>query len=63
MKGSKKLKDIFIDMKVPKEQRDNIPIILFDDNISWVVGVKISEVYKITNEAKKILKIKATRKE
>lgn len=63
MKGSKKLKDIFIDMKVPKEQRDSIPIILFDDNISWIVGMKMSEIYRVTNDAKKILKIKVTRKE
>ena len=29
MNGSKKLKDLFIDLKVPKEERDKIPLICF----------------------------------
>lgn len=63
MKGSKKLKDIFIDMKVPKEERDLIPIVQFDENIAWVFSVKISELYKVTEETKRILKISVKRKE
>ena len=31
MTGSKKIKDIFINMKIPKEQREIIPMICFDD--------------------------------
>lgn len=57
MKGSKKLKDIFIDMKIPKEERDAIPIIQFDKNIGWIVGIKVSEEYKVNNNNKNILMI------
>lgn len=57
MKGSKKLKDIFINLKVPKEKREIIPIICFDQKISWLVGVKVSEEFKITSNTKQILKI------
>ncbi|SKA78692.1 tRNA(Ile)-lysidine synthase [Clostridium sp. USBA 49] len=60
MKGSKKLKDLFIDLKVPKEERDTIPIIVFDDEIVWIVGYRISEKYKINKNTKKILEIKIT---
>ena len=63
MSGSKKLKDIFIDMKVPKEKRDCIPILCFDENISWVFGIRVSEEYKITNKTKNILKVSVKRKE
>ncbi len=63
MKGSKKLKDIFIDMKIPKEERELVPIIQFDENIAWVFSVKISELYKVTEETKKMLKISVRRKE
>ena len=31
MKGNKKLKDIFIDMKIPREKRDEVPILCFDE--------------------------------
>lgn len=63
MKGSKKLKDIFINMKIPVNERDYIPIIQFDEAIGWVVGVKVSNDYRVTNETRNILKITITRKE
>ena len=63
MKGSKKLKDIFIDMKIPKEKRDEIPLIQFNDDISWIVGIKMSDKFKITKETKHILKVSVKRKE
>ncbi len=57
MKGTKKLKDIFINSKIPKENRDIIPIVCFDEKIAWVVGVKVSEQFKVTSNTKQILKI------
>lgn len=57
MKGSKKLKDYFIDEKVPRDLRDRIPLIVDDENILWVVGYRTSELYKITDETKRILLI------
>ena len=63
MSGSKKIKDIFIDMKIPKEERDNIPILCFDENIAWIIGIRTSENYKVTNETKNILKVMVERKE
>lgn len=58
MKNSKKLKDFFIDLKVPQEERDKIPLICFDEEIGWVVGFRISENYKISKDTKNILEIK-----
>jgi len=63
MSGSKKIKDMFIDMKIPKEERDNIPILCFDEKIAWIIGIRTSENYKITNESKNILKVVVERKE
>ena len=63
MNGSKKLKDIFIDLKIPRENRNNIPILCFDDKISWIVGYKTSQLFRVTKDTKKILKITIGRKE
>ena len=63
MNGNKKVKDIFIDMKIPKEERDNIPILCFDEKIAWIIGIRTSEEYKITNKSKNILKVVIERKE
>ncbi len=43
MLGSKKIKDIFIDEKIPMEERDIWPIVLDSfDNIVWIPGIKKS---------------------
>lgn len=63
MRGSKKLKDIFINLKIPVEQRDEIPIVCFDNEIAWIVGYRVSDKFKITKETKNIIKITFTRKE
>ncbi len=55
MKGKKKLKDYFIDEKVVKENRDSIPIILDNENIVWIVGMRSSEKYKVDKSTKKIV--------
>lgn len=63
MSGQKKLKDIFINMKIPKEERDNIPIICFDQKIACIAGIRTSEEYKLTSKSKNILKLVIRRKE
>lgn len=63
MNCNKKVKDIFINIKVPKEIRNIIPIICFDENIAYIVGYKISEEYKVSKSSNNILKIEAKRKE
>jgi len=57
MKGKKKIKDIFIDSKVPREERDSIPLVSCDGEVIWIVGYRISDNYKITQNTKKVLKL------
>ena len=37
---SKKIKEIFINQKIPKDMRDKIPIFLYKDKIFWAYSVK-----------------------
>lgn len=57
MKGKKKLKDIFIDNKVPRYKRNEKLILADDENILWIEDFRINELYKITKNSKKYLKI------
>ena len=54
MKGSKKLKEYFIDKKVPANIRKIIPVILFDANIAWVFLNEISNDIKITERTRNV---------
>lgn len=60
MKGKKKVKDIFIDKKIPQIYRDKVPILVSGNEICWVVGYRIGEKFKIKPNTKRILHIRAT---
>lgn len=53
----KKLKDYFIDQKVPREDRDRMILLADGNHIMWAVGMRISEEYKVAEQTKRILKI------
>ena len=55
MKGTKKVKDFFIDAKVPQRMRQSIPILVTGDEILWVVGHRTSEKCKVSNKTRRIL--------
>jgi len=56
MKGRKKLKDFFVDLKVPLEERHSTPILCSGDIPVWVCGFRIDDRFKVTPETKRILK-------
>jgi len=55
--GSKKIKELFIDLKIPREDRCKIPVITDDESILCVGDYKTSENYKIDSKTKEVLKI------
>jgi len=56
--GNKKLKDFFIDCKVPKDYRERVLLLADGNCILWVVGFRMSEGYKVSNNTKTILQVK-----
>ena len=43
LNGKKKIKDIFIDSKIPKEQRNSYPLLVdSEDKILWIPNIKKS---------------------
>lgn len=63
MKGSKKLKDFFIDLKISREERDKTILITFGDEIAWVFPYRTSEKFRISKESKRVLQITIEREE
>ncbi len=56
--GTKKLKEYFIDCKIPRERRSMIPLICMGSQVVWIIGDKINDKFKVTENTKSILKIK-----
>ncbi|MEJ5173319.1 MAG: tRNA lysidine(34) synthetase TilS, partial [Hydrogenothermaceae bacterium] len=54
-KTEKKVKDILIDMKLPKTIRNNIPILAFGDKILWVCGYRRSALFPVREESKNVI--------
>lgn len=60
--GTKKLKEYFIDIKIPSEQRDRIPLLCIESEVVWVIGDKISDKFRVTENTKSVLKIQYKRR-
>lgn len=48
--GSRKLKELLIDRRVPRRDRDRLPLICVGERIAWVPGVTIDQRFRITGE-------------
>ena len=59
-KHSKKIKEIFIDQKIPKDIRDRLPIFLYNDTIFWIYNVKKAYIPKINKNENKLIKVLIT---
>lgn len=58
----KKLQDFFVDGKVPRDERDAIPLILSGNDIVWIAGYRGDERFKVTEGTKRFLKLEFKRK-
>ena len=58
--GKKKLKDFFIDEKISKVKRDELPLLVDGEGIIWVIGKRTAEDYKISKDTEAIIYVKIT---
>lgn len=57
MKGHKKIKDFFVDLKVPAEERHATPIVFSQRTPVWICGYRMDDRFKVTPETKRVLKM------
>lgn len=56
--GYQSLKKYFINKKIDKQFRNRIPLLTYDSEVLWVIGVGASDLVNIKNENYTILKVK-----
>lgn len=57
----KTVKDYMITEKIPREDRDRIPLLAQGSHVIWLIGYRISEYYKISRNTKHILQVQLKR--
>ncbi len=62
MHGHKKLKDFFIDLKIPLSERKRIPILTFKEIPVWICGIRIDDRFKVTQTTRKVLRVTINKK-
>jgi tRNA(Ile)-lysidine synthase len=55
MKGQKKIKDYFIDQKIPLGRRRKIPLLVFQGQVLWVAGLRLDHRYRLKPESRRVL--------
>jgi tRNA(Ile)-lysidine synthase len=53
--GSKKLQDIFVDEKIPREKRSRLPVIVADEEVLWIPGLRRTRLYAPVSDTKRVI--------
>jgi tRNA(Ile)-lysidine synthase len=59
MKGKKKLSDFFIDIKLPINNKEEVWVLESGDNITWVIGLRLDDRFKVTSQTRKIFYVES----
>ncbi len=54
----KSLKDYMITEKIPREIRDEIPVIAVGSHVLWLAGWRISQAFKVDDNTKRVLQVR-----
>jgi len=57
MAGEKKVKDLFIDCKIPAPQRKRVPLLCKEDRLLWVAGFRIDHRVRLKPETQRALHV------
>lgn len=55
MNGSKKVKEIFIDAKIPLSRRRRIPLVFSGETLIWLCGLRTSQIARIDDTTSSII--------
>ncbi len=57
MQAPTKLQDFFVNAKVPRADRDRIPLVVSEKEIIWVAGYRVSDIAKVTERTRRTVRL------
>lgn len=57
MTGSQKVKELFINEKLPLHERSRVPLVFSEGEIIWVAGVRVGEKGRVTSATGAVLRV------
>jgi tRNA(Ile)-lysidine synthase len=58
MSGTKKVSDLFVDKKIPRQHKYSYPLILNGESVVWVCGLRMADPFKITKNTRRAVHIR-----
>ena len=57
--GSRKsIRRFMIDARIPRDERDQVPLLADGPHVMWVIGHRISGYYKITEDTRRVMEVR-----
>ena len=58
MAGTVKLQDLLVARKVPREQRDGVPLVVAGEEILWVAGHRVGALCPVDPTTRRVLRLR-----
>jgi len=58
-----RLKDFLINQRIPRAERERLPLLCDQEKVVWVVGLRLSERAKVTRSTTRVLRMRVVRSE
>jgi tRNA(Ile)-lysidine synthase len=57
MTGHKKVKDFFVDRKIPSDTRKRLPLLCSGKDLIWICGLRIDNRFKVRPETERVVRV------
>jgi tRNA(Ile)-lysidine synthase len=60
MTGSRRVQDLLVDAKIPRDARDRIPLLFCGETLVWIPGYRVARAFAVVDELRPAIQIKIT---